>query len=521
MSPIAPRRMVSSLSEAPRRKGWCPGALRPMETGDGLLARIRASGGRLTLRQATAVADAALACGNGVIELSSRANLQIRGVSERTLAALQAQLAAVDLIDADPEVERLRNIVASPLSDVDPAAALDLADSIVALENRLAEDMSLRPLPAKFSFVLEAGGRLPLAEVDADVRFEADRGADGAVFAAYVAGEDALAAICAPGQVGEAAARLAGAFLALAGTGENAARRMRALVRRNGAKAVFAAAGLEARPRPGSRAHASLHHVLGGHVFGSAIVVGFAAPFGIIEASRFKALIERARELGASGLRLTPWRAFLIVGLPEGPERAARAPPPTLWGRAGVGGRAALSDLAFLGGQLEKLGPTPLPNPPPQGGRESASSQPDAAPGARDARPPIGLDPGRAASIVAAGARLGFVAKASDPRLRVAVCPGAPACLHGLKPVRDDAERFATQLPKGEGIALHVSGCSKGCARPYPTAATLTATECGYDLVVNGKAGDAPARRGLSSAEAAAVLAAECDRLFTDTRATA
>ena len=27
---------------APRRKGWCPGALRPMETGDGLLARVRA-----------------------------------------------------------------------------------------------------------------------------------------------------------------------------------------------------------------------------------------------------------------------------------------------------------------------------------------------------------------------------------------------------------------------------------------------------------------------------------------------
>ena len=26
---------------APRRKGWCPGALRPMETGDGLLVRVR------------------------------------------------------------------------------------------------------------------------------------------------------------------------------------------------------------------------------------------------------------------------------------------------------------------------------------------------------------------------------------------------------------------------------------------------------------------------------------------------
>ena len=29
-------------------KGWCPGALRPMESGDGLIARIRPRGGRLS-----------------------------------------------------------------------------------------------------------------------------------------------------------------------------------------------------------------------------------------------------------------------------------------------------------------------------------------------------------------------------------------------------------------------------------------------------------------------------------------
>ena len=429
----------------PRRKGWCPGALRPMETGDGLLARVRLSSGRLTLLQAAVIAHAALACGNGAIGLSGRANLQLRGVREETLPDLHARLDAAGLIDPDPEIERLRNILASPLSDVDPSAALDCADSVAALEKRLAEDLSLRPLPAKFAFVVDAGGRLPLGDVDADIRIEAERVPGGAVFAAFLGGEDGFAALCPPAGLAEAAARLARSFLGLVGSGDDAPRRMRALVARAGAKAVFDAAGLEAAARRRASARVSPRHILGGHVFGSAIVVGLAAAFGEIEARRFKALVERAHELGATGLRLTPWRAFFILG----------------------------------------------------------------------------LDPRSAASVVATAAKLGFITHADEPRLRVAACPGAPACIHGLRAVRDDAARFAAHLPEGAGIALHVSGCAKGCARPSPTAATLVATEDGYDLVLNGKAGDAPVRRGLSNAVAAALFAAGGDQMFAEARAQA
>ena len=91
-----------------------------METGDGLLARVRVPRGRLSLDQARALADAALRCGNGIIGLSARANLHLRGLSEQTLPDLHARLEDAELIDADPEVERLRNIVASPLDDLDP-----------------------------------------------------------------------------------------------------------------------------------------------------------------------------------------------------------------------------------------------------------------------------------------------------------------------------------------------------------------------------------------------------------------
>ena len=59
-------------------KGWCPGALRPMASGDGLVLRIRARNGRLTPDQAQGIAGLARQHGNGLIDLTSRANLQLR-----------------------------------------------------------------------------------------------------------------------------------------------------------------------------------------------------------------------------------------------------------------------------------------------------------------------------------------------------------------------------------------------------------------------------------------------------------
>jgi hypothetical protein len=81
------------------RRGWCPGALRPMPTGDGLLVRVRVPECRLSSQSAEALAEAAETCGNGAIDLSARANLQIRGVSDATLADLHRRLDALGLLD--------------------------------------------------------------------------------------------------------------------------------------------------------------------------------------------------------------------------------------------------------------------------------------------------------------------------------------------------------------------------------------------------------------------------------------
>ena len=74
-------------------KGWCPSAHRAMQSGDGLVARIRPRGGRLSAAQAVAIAELAERYGNGMIDLTGRTNLQVRGLRAQGHEALVAALA--------------------------------------------------------------------------------------------------------------------------------------------------------------------------------------------------------------------------------------------------------------------------------------------------------------------------------------------------------------------------------------------------------------------------------------------
>lgn len=90
--------------------------------------------------------------------------------------------------------------------------------------------------------------------------------------------------------------------------------------------------------------------------------------------------------------------------------------------------------------------------------------------------------------IAAAPDVAGLIIDASDPRLNVTACTGAPGCPQALQPTRALARALATQVPPGQH--LHVSGCAKGCAHPQPADVTLVGTNTGYDLIKNGRAAD-------------------------------
>jgi precorrin-3B synthase len=284
-------------------KGWCPSALRPMLSGDGLVVRIRPHSCRLSVAQASRIADLATRYGNGLIDLTGRANLQIRGVSVEGHAPLIAELAQFGLSDADAELEAQRNILVAPFwRDGDDTQRL-----AVELEHALAA----RPLglPQKFGFAVDCGAGRVLGEAPADIRIE--RSADGGLIV-RADGTELGRAVTAADAV-DVAISLADWFVASSGGRGRMAAHLA-----SGAKVPDALVGRSKpaaalpQPRPGLDTAGAL--------------VGLA--FGQLQSATLKILSSLA-----PGLRPTPWRMILLEGLREMPqldELVTRADDPRL-----------------------------------------------------------------------------------------------------------------------------------------------------------------------------------------------
>jgi len=261
-------------------RGWCPGAHRPMMSGDGLVVRLRPHAARLTLPQAMGLARAAMAHGAGLLDLTNRANLQIRGVSEGAWPALLADLAALGLLDQDPALEGRRNILIAPdWIDGDDGARIH-----AELVARLGD---LPALPAKVGFAIDTGPRPILTGASADFRIER-AGNRGLILRAD--GRD-LGLPLLPGREVDRMIEMARWF---AGTG---ARRMRDCT--------------VALPRDlqGTAAHAPVRAPILPGAHGLGMVAGL--PFGQIAAADLLAALEVAQP---PALRLTPWRALILEG---------------------------------------------------------------------------------------------------------------------------------------------------------------------------------------------------------------
>ncbi|GLK80552.1 precorrin-3B synthase [Methylopila turkensis] len=284
----------------------CPGVLHLAEMADGGLARVRAPGGRLSAAQARAIARLASRLGSGVMDLTNRANLQIRGLPLSAGAELGRALADLSLF-VDGPADRRRNVLLDPLSGCDPAERADLTNLAQALDQGLVAAPWIGGLSPKFAFALDGGGRAGVAAVASDVALLA-LGAD--TLAVAIAGRPLDLALSA----GSAVAAALSIAEAAAAIGPDArARDLDAAA----LSAALVGRGL-ATPAPAPDWPRALDPVFG--VVASAngraacvvpVAVGRLAPAAL------SLVADLSERYGRGELALAPWSAVVVPGVAE------------------------------------------------------------------------------------------------------------------------------------------------------------------------------------------------------------
>ncbi len=265
-----------------------------MPSGDGLVVRVRPRLGRLSPLQAQGLAGLAQQYASPMLELTSRANLQLRGVCPDHYPALIQGLRGLGLLDEHADAEARRNLLLSPFwteSDGTPAIC-------EALNHALATPHA-PALPGKFGFCVDLGAQPVLRAASADIRLERWGDlvlvyADGAATGALVPLEHVTAS----------AMGLARWFVAKGGVVKGRGR-MAALLQRATLPAPFTTTPVPTVTAPTPTVGPSA----------TGMVVGLE--FGQLHADTLHQLAALAP------LRITPWRGLVLEGLHTAPNLPA------------------------------------------------------------------------------------------------------------------------------------------------------------------------------------------------------
>lgn len=139
----------------------CPSVEHLLARSDGGLARIRRPGGRIDADGLSALAEAADRFASGTVEITNRANLQIRGVRPGAESRLAGALVAAGL-SCGASGDRRRNVLMGPLGGLDPDG-VDFDPVLEPLLSALDSDPRLDALSDKFGVALDGGGSWPLS----------------------------------------------------------------------------------------------------------------------------------------------------------------------------------------------------------------------------------------------------------------------------------------------------------------------------------------------------------------------
>lgn len=155
---------------------------------DGYMARLRIPGGRLSSTQLRSLADIADQLTTGYIQVTTRANLQLRHITPANAPEFLRRIQAIGLHTRGAGADNIRNLTCDPTSGIDPDEHIETLPIVEQLGHLIINQREFYDLPRKFNIAFHGGGLIPTVEDTNDIGWKAVRVWDPAAAADAPAG---------------------------------------------------------------------------------------------------------------------------------------------------------------------------------------------------------------------------------------------------------------------------------------------------------------------------------------------
>ena len=321
----------------------CPSLFNATTAQDGILSRIRLPAGLITSTQCEVLVQVVKQFGNGEIQITNRANLQIRtsqSLSEEVLLDFQDY----GLASSNESTDGLRNMMASPSAGIDAHAKINTIPLVKAWNFYLLQHPELAILSNKFSICFDGGEAIRVSdrpndiclvavEVDQEIYFDlhlglGDRGDSPSSVDVLIHHQQVLEVLAA---LTEVYRQYTEQQLEQKIYSRSRPPRLRDLLHDLGLEKylvlVAEKLGYALRPSPlaplplrerGTRLvevyeHLGIHPQKQSRLF----YIGVVVPLGRLTSQQLAGLAKLAKQYGGGALRLTPWQNLLITDIAE------------------------------------------------------------------------------------------------------------------------------------------------------------------------------------------------------------
>ena len=142
---------------------------------EAFMARLRIPGGQVKTFQLREIARVAEELTTGYVQVTTRANLQLRLIQPKDAPEVLRRIQSVGLHTRGSGADNIRNLTANPTAGIDPHELVDTLPLCHQLGQIILNDRAFYDLPRKFNIAFDGGGLIGTVEDTNDIGVKAVR----------------------------------------------------------------------------------------------------------------------------------------------------------------------------------------------------------------------------------------------------------------------------------------------------------------------------------------------------------